>query len=211
MTHALTYFRRFAGLDRPVKLLLVNSFLIAFTVFGGISSVLQNLYLLRLGHSLEFIGLYSAIALLVFSACCLPAGALSQRMGLRKTLVLGVVVITAGWMLILLSPSMPMDWQLPMLMAGNAIAAAGMALRFTSTMPLIAALTQPSERSHAFSANSIATTLGAIAGSLLAGLLPLLLGNTPGLALDQVSSLRWTLLISTFIVLLSAVPILMID
>ena len=53
-------------------------------VFFGIVAVLQNLFLLRLGFDARFIGLMLAVGQLVWAAAALPAGMLSNRIGLRN-------------------------------------------------------------------------------------------------------------------------------
>ena len=51
------YLRILSGFSRDGRLYLLASALLGLTYWGGIASVLANLYLLRLGYGPEFIGL----------------------------------------------------------------------------------------------------------------------------------------------------------
>ncbi len=66
--------------------------LLAFAYFG-LQGVLLNLYLLRLGFGLEFIGLLNGSGQLLWAAAALPSGALGRRIGLRPALILGTVFL----------------------------------------------------------------------------------------------------------------------
>ena len=70
------YLQKLRLLGRDVYLYLLAAFLVGLTVYGGIFTVLLNLYLLRLGYGTEFVGLLNATGRFAFAAFCLPAGAL---------------------------------------------------------------------------------------------------------------------------------------
>ena len=94
-------------LNRDVRLFLVTSAVIGFTVFGGITPVLLNLYLLRLGYGLEFIGMVNAalpLAVMIFS---LPAGILGQHWSVRRMMVAGLAMIGLGCGLLPLGELLP--------------------------------------------------------------------------------------------------------
>ena len=84
------YLRTLRLFNRNVRLYLIVSFVLGLTVWGGIYSVLLNLYLLRLGYDPEFVGLISASGYLGFAVFCLPAGALGGRWGNRRTMIAGL-------------------------------------------------------------------------------------------------------------------------
>jgi len=76
VTGARVSWRQAIGLlSRNARLYLASAALMGFTIFGGIYSLLMNLYLLRLGYGLEFIGVVNAAALLGWAVACLPARA----------------------------------------------------------------------------------------------------------------------------------------
>ena len=90
------YLEKLRMFNRDVRLYLITSALIGFTVFGGIYPVLLNLYLLRLGYGPEFIGIVNAsfpFAMVVFS---LPAGVLGQRFSTRRMMIVGLGLCVLG-------------------------------------------------------------------------------------------------------------------
>ncbi len=82
------------------RLLLANA-LITAVVFG-VSAVLFNLYLLRLGLDVGLIGLVLGIGQVVWAATALPAGLVSSRIGLRNGYMLGAGCVGLGMALALL-------------------------------------------------------------------------------------------------------------
>ena len=70
--------------DRNVRLFLLSAALIGFTAAGGIQAVLMNLYLLRLGYGLDFVGQINAIGGLTFALFSLPVAMLCRRWGSHK-------------------------------------------------------------------------------------------------------------------------------
>ena len=70
--------------NRDVRLMLFSQALIGFTIFGGIYTVLLNLYLLRLGYGPQLIGQINAAGALSFALLSIPAGMLADRWGARR-------------------------------------------------------------------------------------------------------------------------------
>lgn len=101
------YVRTLRRLGRDVHLFLLTSALVGLTVFGGISAVLMNLYLLRLGYGPEFIGVFIASGNIAFAAACLPAGALGARLGSRTVMVIGLTAASLGGVATALSELIP--------------------------------------------------------------------------------------------------------
>src|SRR5688500_7493583 len=92
-----TYLQALRQFSRDVRLYLLTSALLGFTVFGWIATVLNNLYLVRLGYGPEFIGLVNAAGELSFALFGLPAGMLGARLNSRHMLIVGMalgVVVT---------------------------------------------------------------------------------------------------------------------
>src|SRR5436190_4535942 len=71
----------------------LRRFLIAMALFMmadfGILAVLQNLFLLRLGFDVKFIGLIWSLGTLVWAIAALPAGLFGSRLGLRNGILTG--------------------------------------------------------------------------------------------------------------------------
>ena len=85
--------------NRDTRLFLVAGAIHAMAVVG-IYGVLLNLYLVRMGYGIEFIGLINAAGLLSFAMSSVPAGYVAQRWGIRRTMIasLGIGVVAMGLM-----------------------------------------------------------------------------------------------------------------
>lgn len=159
----------------------------------GLMPVLQNLYLLRLGFDVQFIGLLAGLGQVVWAAAALPAGMLSNRIGLRNGLMLGSALVGLGLALLLLVESRPGPQWPAWLMASQAIFWLGPALLAVNIPPYLMAVTGERERRYAFAAFSATLPAMAFVGSLVGGVLPGLLAGRLGLSLDQPEPYRLAL------------------
>jgi len=80
---------------RDARLLLAASGLFALP-FYGIQMVLRVLYVLRLGHGPEYVGLFSSVGAFAYMGMGLPSGALGRRFGIRKTMLAGGAITVVG-------------------------------------------------------------------------------------------------------------------
>jgi MFS family permease len=103
-TGYLHVLRRFS---RDVCLYLITAALIGFTIFGGIYTVLLNLYLVRLGYGPSFVGLVNAAGPLAMAIFCLPAGAFGGRWGSRRAMIAGLSLSIPGFGLLPLAEYIP--------------------------------------------------------------------------------------------------------
>jgi MFS family permease len=202
------YLRTLRRLGRDVHLFLLTSALVGLTVFGGISAVLMNLYLLRLGYGPEFIGVFIASGNIAFAAVCLPAGALGARLGCRTVLVIGLVAASLGGAATALSELIPESARAAWLIGANLLGAAGMATYLVNSSPFLMASTTVESRALAFSAQSALWPLAAFVGSLLGGLLPGLLAGPLGSGLERPTAYAATLLVSALLLLPGALALL---
>jgi MFS family permease len=192
----LNALRRFS---RDVRLYLLITSLIGFSVFGGIYSVLFNLYLLRMGYGPEFVGLVNASGLLAIVAFSLPAGTLSGRWGTRRMMIAGLCLMVTGYGL---SP-LPMPAFAPdaaqrtWILAANLLGGLGIATYLVNGSPFMMGATGPEERAHAFSMQGALSPLAGFAGSLVGGWLPGVLAPALGVSLDGPAPYRYALLIAT--------------
>ncbi len=83
MRPSLTWRQAIAAFSRDARLYLSSAALMGFTIFGGVYSLLMNLYLLRLGYGPGAIGVANAAGLLGWALACLPAGRLGRRWNKR--------------------------------------------------------------------------------------------------------------------------------
>lgn len=166
----------------------------------GLMPVLQNLFLVRLGFDVQFIGLLAGIGQVVWAAAALPAGRLSGRIGLRNGIVLGYALFGLGLALLLLVEKLPApQWQ-AWLMASQVVFWVGVALVTVSIPPYVMAVTGDAERRYAFAALSAAFPVLALIGSLIGGALPGLLAIRLGFSLDQPAPYRLALWLGPLVV-----------
>lgn len=153
--------------------------------FFGIIGVLLNLYLLRLGFGVEFIGLFTAIGQFVWAATSLPAGMLVRRIGLRTGLLLGAAFAGIGMSVIPTVVWLPRPWWEPWLLSGWCLAWVGAALVMVASTPYMILAAGATGRTHAFSVNAAMAAFSAFAGSAVAGVLPGWLAALGGGTLDD--------------------------
>lgn len=198
MAHYLDALRRFS---RDVRLYLVCTTLIGFTIFGGIYSVLFNIYLLRLGYGPTCIGMANAAGLLGYAACSLPAGAIGARWGIRRAMVVGMALAVVGNGLQPLAEFLPRPIWATWLVGGALVASFGLALFLVNSNPFLMATTNLAERNHVYSVRSALSPLAAFAGSLVGGALPGLFAGALRIPLSDPAPYRYGLFLSAAILI----------
>lgn len=162
---------------RDTRLLLLASAVFGFAYFG-VYGVLLNLYALRLGFGLEFVGVLNGIALFAYAGFSLPAAAAGMRWGSRRAAVAGVVAVAMAGAL--LPVDVPAPWRGGWLVALYALVMCGGSLYAVNATPFMMATARAGERHHAFAVSSALNPLAAFAGNLAGGLLPGLLAAVLG-------------------------------
>ncbi len=185
--------------NRPVRLYLVSSALFGFTIFGGIYTLLLNLYLLRLGYGPGFVGVVNGSGMLALALFSLPAGALGTRYGSRRGLIAGLSLIVTGLALLPLAELIPVLFRSIWLVGTYMIAWLGVAMYFVNTNPFLMGVTTPVERNHVFSVQAALWPIAGFAGSLVGGILPGRIAGLLGAALDDPAPYRYPLLIAALL------------
>jgi MFS family permease len=188
------YFSRLRLLSRDVRLFLVTPVLVGFVAWGGIYSVLLNLYLLRLGYGPRFIGLINGAGLLASAAFSLPIGIISGRAGIRRMLIASMFLSAIGFVTLPLAEAAPAGLRSWLLLATYFTGNLGLMVWSVNANPFLIAATSGQERSHAFSLSFVLSALGAFAGSLVAGYLPEAFAALLGSSLEETAPYRYTLL-----------------
>ena len=188
--------RRF---NHPVRLYLVSSALFGFTIFGGIYTLLLNLYLLRLGYGPDLVGVVNGAGMLALALWALPAGALGERWGSRRALITGLRLIVTGLGLLPLAELIPATFRPAWLVGTYMLAWLGVALYFVNTNPFLMRATTPVERRHVFSVQAALWPVAGFAGSLVGGVLPGWIATPLQLSLEDPAPYRYPLLLAAML------------
>jgi MFS family permease len=187
----LTQWRAFPP---DAKRYLINAGLYGFTLDGGISTVLFNLYMLRLGLGPETIGLVAALGMFVFALTSLPAGRIGERVGLRRMMIIGVLLSLIGISIALAAASVERALLVPALLLAQVFIFIGLGMYYAIAAPFLMQIVSPAQRTPVFSMQSAVYGISGFAGSIAGGALPALIGAL--LAINDTGSplpYRWAL------------------
>jgi MFS family permease len=171
--------------NSDVKRLLGFWALNSFAYFG-IAGVLMNLYLLRLGFGVEFIGFFNATGQMIYAVTSIPAGAIAQRIGLRTSLLLGCGLAAGSMSLLLLVEWLPQAMWGPWLIVCWSVGWIGGAFATVVSVPyMMLATTTTEERAQAFATQAAVVALMGFVGGAVAGVLPPAIVTLFGGSLDD--------------------------
>ncbi len=154
----LAYLRTFTGFGRDARLFLLTTIL-----FGAATALYWidfNLYLKSIGFDPSVIGWLLATSQLAGVVVSLPAGALSDVLGRRVMMAVGMALMTVA---ILLS----LTGQVVLLFVGVAALGAGAQTVNAVQVPFIAEHTRPEERNEYFSTWSAASFLSGVLAAVV--------------------------------------------
>ncbi|WP_371611808.1 MFS transporter [Streptomyces clavifer] len=152
-----------APLVGPLRFLLLSSFLIplgSFMVLPFMSVFLHE----RLGMGLGTVGVVLAVASLVQFSGGIAGGALSDRIGLRRTMLWALIVRTAGFMGLLLALRWP-----PLAVGALILTCCGAALYLPANKAYLIHGVDDERRPAYLSAGNAALNAGMAMGPLIAG------------------------------------------
>jgi MFS family permease len=181
-----------------VRLLLLLTFMMGFTIDGGIQPVIFNLYLVRMDFGPEFIGQVNSAGSAVFAVMSLMAGAIAGywgRSGPRRTMVIGMAGMVIGTSLIPLADSAAPDWQARLIVGGILVAYGGLAAFYANLGPFLLLSARPSDRSALFAVQTAVYAMAAFAGGSLGGLIPGWVSAVTGMPLTEPLPYRVPLLV----------------
>lgn len=200
------YIKTLHHLNRNVRLLFVANAILGFVYFG-IYALLLNLYLLRLGYGADFIGQVNAVGPLALALASLPAGAFSQRYGIRNGLRIGFLFAFLCRALLPLHEFLPSEWQQSWILSSYGVSWAFGALILVNIPPFLMAATAEDERNPAFAVQGAIWPFCGFAGNLVGGLLPGLFALLLGVTLADAAPYRLTLLVASAIECLAVLAI----
>jgi MFS family permease len=193
-------------LSRDSRLLIATSGISAISFFG-IQMLLKVLYILRLGHGPEYVGLYSASSALAYMAMGLPSGMLGRRFGARKTMLLGGLGATVGMALLPLTESAP-GWARdawPIL--SQVVLTIGSSLYNVNLVPALMAATNAQNRNSVYAVSNAVRSLGMFLGTLFGGVLPGMFAGLIGRTLDEPDPYRYALWVGAALSTFALIPL----
>ena len=189
-----------ARISPPVWRILLHSSL--FGLAGSVADLLFNFYLVSLGYGTDTAGLLSTVNRMAGVALGLPIGLLIDRIGSRRSLILGVLCYSGGWALALLSGAL---WALALT---QFVVGAAQILALTAVVPLMTGVTSSSDRASVFGLNTSAAMIVGLLGSAAGGMLPALGAALLAVGPQAVAAYRLALTTVVAIGLTAALPVL---
>lgn len=160
------YIAKMRVFSRNARLFIVH--VVGMDVIWGTWSVLFNLYLLAVGFDIAFIGLRILISSVASALSSIPAGLISDRIGRKRSFVLGDGI---GAVMALIAISSTSEI---VLLVTAAVGGMFGALHGVAEPAFMAENSEDYERVHLFSVSGGTRTAAMIIGAALAGLVPLL-------------------------------------
>lgn len=194
MSSVLYRFKHSGSFNKQVKLYMLNTF-ISYLVMSAFSNVLQGIYFKSLGYDEGFIGNVIAIRTIVIGLSAIPAGMISEIIGRRNAVILGVIINSIGYM------GQSFFYAKWLIYFFGVLTGAGSAVMYVNDAPFLAENCEEEKRINLFSINFIITNLAFIIGSFTAGKLPELIGG------ETIISLRYAQGTFALVGLISLIPL----
>lgn len=194
------YIQAFLQLSRDVRLFMVSA-LVSGVCYMGIYFLLFNLYLLRLGYGLEFIGVFVSVGAFSFAVSSLPAGMAGRRFGSRRPMIFGMVILTVGLGMLASAAWVPVVWRSAWLIFFCGLREFGNAFYMVNSNPYLMSATAASERDYAFSLRGTLTPVAGFFGTLIGGFLPQLSEAYLGWSANDPANYMAPLLLSSLLLL----------
>ncbi len=190
-----SYFATASRFSRNARLFL--SYALMAQLGAGIWLVMFNLYLLRLGFSTNFVGLFIMVDMLFHGLVAFPAGLIADKIGRRRAFFIATCINLAarGALLFTQDPAMLL------VLAG--VSGIGEAFHGVAGPPFIMENSEPEERPLLFSLNWMFLLLSRSAGSAL----PLVWAVALGVPDLDIGSARWVLVASLPLTLAALAPL----
>jgi MFS family permease len=167
----------------------------------GVWNVMFNLYLLRLGYSTVFVGLFWMVDMLFHGLFAFPAGLIGDKIGRRRTFILATIfaLLARGSLLFVRDTTG--------LLVLAALAGMGEGFHAVAGAPFMMENSEPEERPHLFSINASFSMISIFVGSLSAGFLTLFWAGILDVPDVAASAARWALVTSLPLTFISLVPL----
>jgi MFS family permease len=184
------------------RIYLAYTFLLSLYI--GISNVIFNLYILKLGYNEQSIGLLISASLIATGLFAFPAARCCDRMGSRMCLVTSGLLTAVSMYLLYTVTSMELLLALSVL---NGVFAT---IPTVIGVPFLMENSTPEDRLHIFSVNFGIFVFATVIGTSLGGYLPQTCAMFFGMPEMSVEAYRYTLMVSLAMAALSVVPLIFI-
>ncbi len=208
MRHWSKRIGRVPGLNGRVLLFLCHSLLFHIALLG-IADILLNFYLVSIGYDTATISLLQSLPRLSGFLIGLPIGLVANRVGNRRLILLS----TAG--LALSVATTALTESLPIIAASRFLWGACFGANQVVKPPFMVRLTDRSEHTAQFSYHNLVAMCAVAIGSVLGGLLPLVVSQTLPIAgtvalrpEEMPMAYRISIMCAAMLLLLSNLPIL---
>jgi MFS family permease len=185
-----------------VRLYLLFTFI--YGVNFSIYFLFFNLYILSLGYEPSFLGLLVALPSIVVTIVAIPAGFLGDRIGYKRALLLGMIL-----MLVSIAGIVCFHKPAGLILFGI-LFGLGNSLVWVINAPFMAANSSEEERTHLFSVQFAMNTFSGFFGFLIGGSLPVLFANFLGVEAEGSMAYQATMLTCVGLILIAILPLLTI-
>jgi MFS family permease len=182
-------------------------FLLSVIMDGIVLSAWQlffNFYILERGFERDFLGMVNAMPAVAALVLGIPMGLLSDKIGRKRAMVLGVAIFILAMAL-----EVTVDSPTLILIAAF-IAGGGQMLYFLSQAPFMMKVSDEHNRTLLFSLSFGLVTLSGAVGSVFAGQLPAVFGSLLDVPARSAAAYQAVLLCSVGLGLFTLVPLLLI-
>lgn len=189
-------------LNRNTKLFLLSTLLFGFSF--SVWELFFNLYILSLGLNNDILGLIRFATPLAALVLGLPLGLLSDRVGRRPSMLIGLAIGFTG---------MLFQIQLPnpaLIFAFGLVQGAGFMLYRVSQPPFIMAASSKENQAIIFSLNFGLFTVATTIGNLVAGQMPVVLERWLSITRGSAASYQWVITAGILLAATSLIPVFLI-
>ena len=182
-------------------------FLLATIINGIIFSTWQlffNFFILARGYEKDFLGLINSVPWIAGLVLGIPLGMLSDRIGRKPAMLIGLAMSISGMALQLFVQSNAL------LILVAFLGGAGNSLYFISQAPFMMKVSQTNNRALMFSLNFGLSTLAGALGNMFAGQMPGWFGSLLKVPSTSAEAYQAVLLVSVFLGLFAFVPIFLL-
>ena len=196
------YYQRLQGFNRNARFYLLFTFIhgINFSIYF----LFFNLYVLSLGYEPGFLGLLVALPSIVVTVVAIPAGFLGDRIGYKRALLLGMIL-----MLVSIIGIVCFHKPAGLILFGI-LFGLGNSFVWVINAPFMAANSSEEDRTHLFSVQFAMNTFSGFFGFLIGGSLPLLFANLLGVEAERPVAYQATMLTCVGLILIALLPLLAI-